>query len=486
MSVIAAGGLLAVVFVTVAGAGTPTGGVSCTATDGKISGGGASFPNTAQRSVFRTNYRDEVCGPVASDAASGDAMVAYNFPSGHPSGSGNGLQAALCRTDAFYGSDIPYDEVQWGQLGQAPGTTVEGQNGCAGFNGTYTPAYGPLPSYPFSGGTTFPPNPIGTVTAGSLAADAAAQPMSFPIAGSSVAIGINLTNTDCGGQVVPAAPNLDRQVISDLFSGKYAQWSDVPGFPAGCTVAVKRAVRAKNPLDNSGTTSIFKRYLADIDGTDRDCSTGGGHPYHWNGNDNPNVDWPGQDLTDPNGLTVFAGCAAIIRPALSGGGNLVALCRATTGAVCYADLADIKTPGNTLKLARLRNGTGTTFRDPFVSSTANCDFSTLSLPGSDFAGNVGLDPTDNWGTDNAAGSHVDFVNQGPAYPICGLTFQIVYPLATTPNATARITLNQRRSLWSYMLYILSEPGQTGLTSGNYQRIGAGDIESLRNGFKANF
>ncbi|MGA2926023.1 MAG: hypothetical protein ABSG43_08505 [Solirubrobacteraceae bacterium] len=108
-------------------------GVACIPSDGKISGRGSNaqqnaFTGTANGSLFNEGfigaYTDDFCGVVApqyaGDPASytsptgtvtaGGAMVVDNYPSATTAGargSGEGLAAVACRTDAFGGTEIP-------------------------------------------------------------------------------------------------------------------------------------------------------------------------------------------------------------------------------------------------------------------------------------------------------------------------------------------------------------------------------------------
>jgi hypothetical protein len=50
--------------------------------------------------------------------------------------------------------------------------------------------------------------------------------MSFPIAGSAVAIGYYLTAAACGGSTPPASIQLDSLQVSRLFGGDTATWND--------------------------------------------------------------------------------------------------------------------------------------------------------------------------------------------------------------------------------------------------------------------
>jgi hypothetical protein len=164
-------------------AAVPPAGINCVASDGKVNGRGATFQERAQQTVFAPAYRDDFCGntPKEPEDAAGNMMVAYNYAAakeGSGTGSGAGLKAASCRTDAFSGTDIPYTEQNLKELNEAPGKT----GGCAI---TFTPPFQP------NSPAKWPDEEAGKV-------DSTANIMSFPAAGSDVSPVLNLTEKNCG------------------------------------------------------------------------------------------------------------------------------------------------------------------------------------------------------------------------------------------------------------------------------------------------
>src|SRR5262249_55808772 len=216
-------------------AAVPPEGLNCVSSDGKISGRGATFQEKVQ-SVFAQTYRDDYCGNVAEQFTgdpAGNTMVAYDYPAAtanKATGSGAGLKAASCRTDAYSGSDIPYTNANLKELNEAPGKT----GGCGiAFEPPFQPKPTPWPN----------------------ASETTAPIMSFPVTGSSVTPAINLTTTRWGGKAPPAAINLTPKAASRLFGGDVATWNDLElaGITGNtelknCTAKVIRIVR----LDSSG------------------------------------------------------------------------------------------------------------------------------------------------------------------------------------------------------------------------------------------
>jgi ABC-type phosphate transport system substrate-binding protein len=545
-----AAAFIAIVFASVSGATAPSAGVGCQASDGKVTGRGATF-QTGAENAFAAGYSTDVCGAVANDTGNtyaGTTMVGYNKYAagsfGEPTltGSGFGLKSAMCRADAFAGSDIPYFEDQLAALGTSPQTSsnydalILGAAGrkCSdaaqfGITGGWAPPYQPKDSPP--------PN----------ASDQAAPLMSFPIAGSSVAIGFNLSAA-CGANPVPTSLTFTGKQISLLFGGDIATWSDIrlrdsngdgvadsnPGL-SGCSGAVGRVVR----LDNSGTTQIFKNYLTSVD-PDRTsydsiantCDTGQtwGHvpavesSANWeNDGATPtpghtgNYRWPGfvtagvagapnGGPSPKNGQIAQGGCSQINTGDVNGNiGVLDVLERKDTngnaidgnpttaglGLIGYVDLADIRgasasqCPGG-CKIASVVNATTGLPTNPFQGQKANCNFGAI-VPPTGLSNNqaaVGLNASDNWSQDNSP-NHGNVTNTGNLYPICGVTYALVYSkLSSAPatNPIVNLSDDQRRTLYSYFNYVLSSAGQSQLITKNYASLPTGTVDTLRGGF----
>jgi ABC-type phosphate transport system substrate-binding protein len=438
-------------------AAVPTGGLSCVTSDGKINGRGATYQNDAQ-TTFLQGYRDDFCGATNGSPAdvAGDAMGIYNYPaavSGSGTGSGNGLKAASCRTDAWAGSDLPYSEAQLGLLNGAPGAT----GGCGiSFTPPFQPTPGPWPN----------------------ANDVQANIMSFPVAGSSVALAVNLPASACGG-TAPTGLSFTAAQVTAILGGNVANWND-PSLTtnnsslSGCNTPITRVVR----FDNSGTTSILKRYLVRIDDS-RSGATCAPSTTWTSYSASPNTSWPSG-----------SGCSPTTTAGTSGGPALVTTLKSTTGGIGYADLADAV--GQGLVLANVRNGVDTGNASPASGKGANCDFSVLTLPGFSNSDAVGLNPNDNWGNDNAtvnqgSADHINATNLGSKYPICGITFDLVYTglsNGAVANANSRLTADQRRTLYSYMTYLLSSTAQDRLSTVNYASLPTPWLGKLRGGFQA--
>lgn len=446
-------------------AAVPAAGLSCVATDGKVNGRGSTYQTSAQ-ATFWAGFRDDFCGAVTSDANAGTTMGVYNYTaSSGNTGSGNGIKGASCRTDAYSGTDLPYSEAQLAQLNGAPGAVPS-----CGI--TFTPPFPPNTA-PF-------PNP----------ADQSAPIMSFPIAGSSVAIAVNLQAADCGG-TKPATPAFTPAQMTYIEGGSAITWNDpklVAGNPtlANCTGAITRVVRQ----DNSGTTGIYKSYLIRIDDARTGATCAGGATWtSFNGS--PNTSWPSG-----------SGCSPLAVPATSGGSALISLLATTHGGIGYADLADEVNGSppapNGFEAVSVQNAAATSYQSPGSGKAANCDYSVLSLPGSSGSDAVGLNGSDNWGNDNAivnggtgGTDHVNATDLGVKYPICGITFDLVYSNlglggGASPNAISTMTSNQRRTLYSFVTYVLSSTAQGKLGNIYYAPLPTLWLPALVSGFQSNY
>jgi len=492
----AAASVLALVFAGSGAAGVPAG-QACNA-DGQIDGGGATLQVAAQQ-LWIQGYTSDICGNVGpgtlfSNGVTNNTAVDYNLTNtlldppqtlGTPNGSGGGRQGVSCRAFAFGGSDTPYDQATLSQLNGTPGQ-VDGNvwfpgtptecpaNGSNNWTTFTNPFYGTTGNYPFIG-------------ADAAHSDQTANVMSFPVTGTAVAVGVYFGGTaGC-----PVNPQITGLQLSGLFSGQTTNWNQLGGAFAGCNLATRRDVRQ----DSSGTTQNFKNYLAAVDpnGT---CSTATGGAGGWttlalNAN---NTLWPtggscsplvrGTDATNSQGnLGVLDVCTGLNGPT------------ATPGTICYADLPDFENlfyqSVAGFDTAQLPAAVGGGFVKPFNGHRANCDFSGTPTPASSNNGAVGLDPTDNWAL-NQNPSNANVANKGTGWPACALTWDLVYTGLSTPTTTNapgpnhQLNDDMRRTLYSYMLYVLSGPGQALPITDYYQNLPSGLLNSEIAGFKANY
>jgi ABC-type phosphate transport system substrate-binding protein len=455
------------------------GGVNCQA-NGHINGRGATFAKTAWNVAFGQGYRDEVCGTgapvddVLAPAGIGpeDHQAPYNYPAAEAfvpplTGSGNGRTAMRCRTDAYAGTDGPYDTAQLAQLNGAP------LNGAA-CPQTLVPPYNPQNPYA---------NPAATTE----------NIMTIPVAAGSVAFGHRFTLSGCGG-VSPTQFRMTSTMVNLMMGGFILNWNDirlrdengdgVADINSGlinCTGAVTRIVRS----DSSGTTQILKNYLKKINPGGALCDPAETWTILSTAANNTN--WP-----------TGAGCSPVV--ASAGNPGVVFSINDITNSFGYGDVADMinadtHVPKRFARIPLVRNSTNTAYVDvrtlnpqTGLSTVSNCNLTSALLPGGVAATNnqaVGLGGAGaTWATDNAGFNYTDITNIGDKYPICGLTFELVF--ADTASAIPGLSLNQRQTLYSFSLYALSTGGQNRLRENYYEYLPSSWLVKLRAGLKANF
>src|SRR5262249_18203263 len=135
-----------------------------------------------------------------------------------------------------------------------------------------------------------------------------------------------------------------------------------------------------------------------------------------------------------------------------------------------------------------RNAVNNAYKAPTLAgTTANCSLATLTVPGGGTAGAVGLSASDTWATDNPGVKHSDITFQGSAYPVCQLTFALVYTgLGGGGKAVARLSADQRATVRAFFTYSLSSLGQQRLAGASFTPLPTSFVDQFRAGFASNF
>jgi ABC-type phosphate transport system substrate-binding protein len=477
-------------------AGTPPTGTNCQSTDGKINGRGSTFQEEPQQQLLTKSFTLHTCSkevPVqfAGDPAEG-RMVAYNYPSAKEhsaTGSGAGLKGMECRTDAFAGTDVPYEQSQLKTANGAPLPAGE----CTIAAGFATP-FAPLSPWP-------------------SAEDHEAKMMAIPIGGSAVGVLVHLTSASCGGSAPPETFAFTPTELSRIFGGDAKTWNDEELVKnnaglAPCTAAIQRVVRQ----DNSGTTNIFKSMLVNeeerpegaaepkekgiiLNNREGSPEEVGKHtftcaPAHkWTAYfAAPNTNWPHES----EGGTCSP--EAVHGPA-SGNPEEIKKISEQTNGIGYADLPQAIAIGveeDGMKLASVRNATGKAYKAANNGKAANCNFAaSASLPGVNAEESVGLNTADDWANnnkaENAKPNHGNATLKGELYPVCGITWDMVYThdaSSTDPKvAIKRLTADQRMTEFAYFSFLLNEGAQKELAKLFYAPLPASWLELLRPGFE---
>jgi ABC-type phosphate transport system substrate-binding protein len=304
------------------------------------------------------------------------------------------------------------------------------------------------------------------------------------------------TGGSCPTGTVPTSLKFTPKEVSRIYGGDAQNWNDAelvkenPGLST-CTGPITRVVR----FDSSGTTNILKQYLIRVDNARTGASCTGTNTTtidNWETYFTTNTEWPGKQHPTEEGT-----CSTIVSPEKSGGPEEIAKVQATAGAVGYIDLAEaVGLPG--VVLASVQNATGTKFEAPSIGGgPANCLYSALPAPpGSSNSDAVGLNAEDNWSNNNEGypslpANHENATNLGSKYPICGLTFDLVYTGLNSNNgegksANSRLTADQRRTLYSFFTFILSSAGQEVPGKIHYAPLPSSWLTKLAKGFQENF
>ena len=191
----------------------------------------------------------------------------------------------------------------------------------------------------------------------------------FPTVGGAVVIAYNLPS-------VRQPLNLTPQIISGIYLGKITAWNHKLIAAANPGVTLPGApILPVHRSDGSGTTNIFTTYLSAVDGAWKEMVGA-----------NTSVSWP-------------AGIGGKGNEGVSG------LVRQTQGAIGYVELAYAKQ--NKLPVAHIRNRSGKFIQPTLASTTAAAEGAAAML---------------------AKDVRFPIVNSPApdAYPICGLTFLLVY------------------------------------------------------------
>jgi ABC-type phosphate transport system substrate-binding protein len=459
---------------------TAASGSAVASASGKITGRGATLPLYLVTQYIHGFERD-VCGPVAADSAANpytppagfgeptgdptdpsnpvdgkagglpqptygaDEMVGYDYPAAQDTsatGSGQGRIALSCRTDAFGGSDIPYNHTDFTKIDGAPGTEAGGLGSC------------------LKTGFVSPFQSTGAAT------DPAGNMITLPIGGGAVAFVVNLP-TACQNTATGTTPyQFTTADIAALMSGNQASWASLdttndPNLTAanGCDIPVTRVVRQ----DNSGTSQNEENYLGDANGTGVQLC-GSGTVTDSGGNSLPmgtfadlkaeiinSEGFAGSNASENNvwpsgaGSGGRANCNTLATGASSGTPALLAKCVATSGCIGYGDLSDaVHDPGDLANLAlpQVASSTGG-FTTPNKSDgSSNCTYAAATLPGSS-ADNL-MGKNGEWGIDGGAfGNHTDvaWTAQGSSWPACALTWEFAFQ-GDNGNSTVSPSGNQ--------------------------------------------
>lgn len=248
---------------------------------------------------------------------------------------------------------------------------------------------------------------------------------------------------------------LDNVTLEKIFRGEITKWSEIKDNGdtlsdtfTKCPVesTITRIVR----LDQSGTTSIFKKYLALINGEKnivgeqgwRELAVGTG-----------NTEWPG----------------TVTKPTESGNGAVLKLVSSTASSIAYANLADARsngtfTPptggGGTIRFwAPLQNNGVAQEEETYTDPSNNGDAKELgnsNCSNTEYTnGEVPFPPSSTL----ALWTEVTTKTAEPNYTLCGLTYDLTFHEYSLYPGT---TLAEATSVNNALRYFLSGEGGQGL------------------------
>jgi ABC-type phosphate transport system substrate-binding protein len=292
----------------------------------------------------------------------------------------------------------------------------------------------------------------------------------IPVVQGSVAVIVHLpTGCTATSTAAPGRLVLQNKTLEAIWKGAITTWGQIKESGdavtgAGCEAAtIKHVVR----LDQSGTTHIFKKYLAQISAKKfaaENAKNEGVGKKTWSAiSEGPeNTSWPAADK--------------VIRPAAKGGGEVVAKVAAEAGSIGYANLGDarknaafagthaetfwVEVQNNGIKL---RHHAQPTYADPSdneesaTTSNSNC--------GEEVYTNGKGEPFPPASTkklwNNVTTSTVE-----PKYTLCGLTYDLT--VTAYSKFIEAPTETQVTTVVDYLTYILNETKAAGANGGQVE------------------
>jgi ABC-type phosphate transport system substrate-binding protein len=394
----------AVVALVAPGAASASLGTQCSGAN--ITGKGSSLQKLVQQTVwdpdFNTSANVKACN--GTQGSLGKPTVTYTSV-----GSGAGMEA-------------------WGINGHA----FEGSNGYVG--------------------TDEPPNELEKEEIQANSSNPSEKTLeTIPVAQGAVAIIVNLPKgcTEGTSTAFPGRLVINNVTLEEIWRGAITNWNEItndgdkmtgPSCPSSAPIT--RIVRK----DQSGTTSIFKKYLALVNG-EKDVL--GELGWREISEDTENTEWPG----------------TVTRPTETGGGALVKLVAATRGSIGYANLADARSNGSfagptggvhthTFWAPVQNNGVATegeTYADPSTNgdnkelANANCSNTVYTNGETPFPPASTLEVW-NEVTTSTSEEH---------YSLCGLTYDLTFKAYSKYPGTS---LEQATTVNNFVNFVLASAG----------------------------
>jgi ABC-type phosphate transport system substrate-binding protein len=264
---------------------------------------------------------------------------------------------------------------------------------------------------------------------------------------------------------------LNNVTLEKIWRGELKNWTEIKDggvvFTGTCSAEIQRVVR----LDQSGTSHIFKKYLALIH-PGKDVFEGKGWSEISEGPANVN-DWPG----------------TVLRPAGTGGGKLVAKVAETPSSIGYANLADAYAnaafipptggPKTSTFWAPIQdNGLeteGAKYADPAVKKekavlgNANCKKTEYTN-----GAGVAFPPAS---TLDTPWNEVTTSTTELKYTLCGLTYDLAIKGYSKYPGTTLATATSASNYLNFELNTKSGGGQKLIKNKNYEELPKGPVST---------
>lgn len=273
-----------------------------------------------------------------------------------------------------------------------------------------------------------------------------------PVAQTSIAIVAN-PPAECEVEAIT------NTALAAVMEGRLTNWSKLETAEGpGCNAPISRVVRK----DASGTTYQFKNYLFKLYNKGLFCTTGGTEgkatwqdlePIGSGGK--PNIDWP-ESCPEKT-------LSPLLRGAANGNGEVVKKVNATDGAIAYTGVADAfaNKTADTLILALQNNGQkkggDANFAEPNVGTVSNCGGVSYTVP------KIGISLSIDWSQVFGAQPAVG----GETYPICTLTYALVWSDYSAAGFTEAQEITTRDYIYEY---VVQSTGQSAINSNYYSAI----------------
>jgi ABC-type phosphate transport system substrate-binding protein len=309
---------------------------------------------------------------------------------------------------------------------------------------------------------------------------------SVPVLQAAVAIIVHLPAGCTASNAVKKNPWPGRLVLTNvtlqkIWVGEISKWSEITDegdklAGEGCNpeTPITRVVR----LDGSGTTHVFKKYLDLVSNTAFETEKAESKTWTEISEGTENTTWPA--------------AAHVVKPAATGGGALVSKVAETPSSIGYANLADARSNGG---FSKSGDGPGTgKFWAPIQNNgvvTTKAKFSDPSTDGdTEPLANAHCEKTKYTNgtgtkfppkTTALVWNEVTTATKEKAYPICGLTYDMVLSKYSAYPGTSEGEVTTASNYLNFVLETEAGGGQQLILGHDYEPLPAKLLKEARKG-----